>query len=117
MFNRRPFKKLPGNRREWFERLDQPALKPLPALRYQVAYFKRCRVNIDYHIDIDGHYYSVADLFLYRVHHPASMSHAGGVTLCALASLPNCLNSSTSTIQLYVGQFAPVSFRRRHQDK
>jgi transposase len=57
--NRRPFKKLSGNRREWFERLDQPALKPLPVLRYQVAVFKRCRVNIDYHIDIDGHYYSV----------------------------------------------------------
>jgi transposase len=57
--NRRPFKKLPGNRREWFERLDQPVLKPLPALPYRVAFFKRCRVNIDYHIDIDGHYYSV----------------------------------------------------------
>lgn len=57
--NRRPFKKLPGNRREWFERLDQPALKPLPALPYQVAFFKRCRFNIDYHIDIEGHHYSV----------------------------------------------------------
>jgi transposase len=57
--NRRPFKKLPGNRLEWFERLDRPVLKPLPALPYRVAFFKRCRVNIDYHIDIDGHYYSV----------------------------------------------------------
>lgn len=57
--NHRPFKRLPGNRREWFERLDRPALKPLPALQYQVAFFKRCRVNIDYHVDIGGHYYSV----------------------------------------------------------
>ena len=57
--NNRPFKKLPGNRREWFERLDQPVLKPLPALPYRVAFFKRCRVNIDYHVDVDGHYYSV----------------------------------------------------------
>lgn len=57
--NRRPFKKLPGNRQEWFERLDRPVLKPLPALPYRVAFFKRCRVNIDYHVDIDGHYYSV----------------------------------------------------------
>lgn len=57
--NLRPFKKLPGNRREWFEKLDRPVLKPLPALRYQVATFKRCRVNIDYHVEIEEHYYSV----------------------------------------------------------
>src|SRR6266571_691891 len=57
--NHRPFKKLPGNRREWFDRLDRPVLKPLPALPYRVAFFKRCRINIDYHVDVDGHYYSV----------------------------------------------------------
>lgn len=57
--NTRPFKKLPGCRREAFETLDRPVLKPLPALPYEVARFKRCRVNIDYHVDIDGHYYSV----------------------------------------------------------
>ena len=32
--NARPFRKLPGSRRELFERLDQPVLKPLPALPY-----------------------------------------------------------------------------------
>ena len=57
--NTRPFKALPGNRREAFEQLDQPALKPLPTTRYQVATFKRARVNIDYHIEVEGHYYSV----------------------------------------------------------
>ena len=57
--NSRAFKVLPGNRRHAFEQLDRPALKPLPATRYQVAYFKRARVNIDYHIELDGHYYSV----------------------------------------------------------
>jgi transposase len=57
--NHRPLTRLPGNRREWFEQLDRPVLKPLPALPYQVAFFKRCRVNIDYHVDIGGHYYSV----------------------------------------------------------
>jgi transposase len=44
--NRRPFKRLDGTRREWFERLDQPALRPLPARRYEVASFQKCRVNI-----------------------------------------------------------------------
>jgi len=57
--NRRPFKKLDGCRRDWFERLDAPVLKPLPATAYELATFKACRVNIDYHVEIDAHYYSV----------------------------------------------------------
>jgi transposase len=56
--NERPFKKLPGSRRSSFEQLERPALRPLPALRYEVAYFKRVRVNIDYHVEIARHYYS-----------------------------------------------------------
>lgn len=57
--NTRPFKKLPGSRRELFEQLDRPALRPLPAERYQFAEWKKVRVNIDYHVEVDGHYYSV----------------------------------------------------------
>lgn len=57
--NRRPFKKLPGTRLSQFEALDQPALKPLPTERYEYLEFKLARVNIDYHIEFDKHYYSV----------------------------------------------------------
>ena len=57
--NERPFKKLPGCRREAFERLDAPYLRPLPATPFILADWKRARVNIDYHIEFDGHYYSV----------------------------------------------------------
>ncbi len=57
--NQRPFKKLPGSRRELFEQLDRPALQPLPAQAYEFAEWKKVRVNIDYHIEIEGHYYSV----------------------------------------------------------
>ncbi len=57
--NERPFKKLPGSRRELFEQLDRPALQPLPAQAYEFAEWKKVRVNIDYHIEIEGHYYSV----------------------------------------------------------
>jgi transposase len=57
--NTRPFKKLPGCRREAFETLERPVLRPLPALAYEMALFKSCRVGIDYHVDIDKHYYSV----------------------------------------------------------
>ena len=57
--NQRPFKKLPGTRLSWFESIDRPALRPLPMSAYEPATFKRAKVHIDYHIDIDGHYYSV----------------------------------------------------------
>jgi len=57
--NQRPFKKLPGCRREAFESLDQPVLRPLPPERMQIARLKRARVNIDYHVEFDHHYYSV----------------------------------------------------------
>jgi len=57
--NTRPFKKLPGCRREHFESLDQPALQPLPAEPYVYAEWKKARVHIDYHVAVDGHYYSV----------------------------------------------------------
>ena len=57
--NRKPFKKLPGSRQSTFEELDRPALRPLPATRYQFAIWKTATVNLDYHIEVDHHYYSV----------------------------------------------------------
>jgi transposase len=57
--NLRAFKKLPGCRAEAFAVLDQPVLRPLPVTRMPIARFKRARVNIDYHVELDGHYYSV----------------------------------------------------------
>lgn len=57
--NQRPFKKLPGSRLEHFQNLEQPALKPLPVTPYVYAEWKVVRVHIDYHVDIEGHYYSV----------------------------------------------------------
>ena len=57
--NNRPFKKLPGTRRIAFEQIDQPALQPLPATPYVFATWKKVRVHIDYHVEVDGHYYSV----------------------------------------------------------
>ena len=57
--NNKKFQKLPTNRRQQFEKLDKPALKPLPESRYEYALWKKARVNIDYHIEIERHYYSV----------------------------------------------------------
>lgn len=57
--NQRPFKKLPGSRQSVFESLDRPALRPLPAPPYAYAEWKLVRVNIDSHVEVAGHYYSV----------------------------------------------------------
>jgi transposase len=57
--NRRPCKKLSGSRQSVFESLDRPALRPLPAQPYEYAEWKLVRVNIDYHVEVAGHSYSV----------------------------------------------------------
>jgi transposase len=57
--NQRPFKKLPGCRRSAFETQDRPALQPLPAAPYAFAQWKQAKVHIDYHVEVEGHYYSV----------------------------------------------------------
>jgi transposase len=57
--NDRPFKKLPGSRRTLFETLERPALNPLPTEPYLYAEWKKVRVHIDYHVEVDHHYYSV----------------------------------------------------------
>ena len=57
--NARRFQKLPGTRREAFNELDRPNMKPLPAMRFELPQRKLTRANIDYHIEFDSRYYSV----------------------------------------------------------
>ncbi len=57
--NSRPMQKIGKSRRELFEALDRPALRPLPPSRYELAHWKLCRVNIDYHVEVERHSYSV----------------------------------------------------------
>lgn len=56
--NARKMRHLGKSRRELWENLDRPALKPLPAKRYEFADWAKPRVNIDYHVEFDRHYYS-----------------------------------------------------------
>ena len=56
--NQRPFKKRPGSRLSQFEQLDKTALKPLPT-PYEYRHIKKARVHLDYHVEYEGHYYSV----------------------------------------------------------
>jgi transposase len=57
--NDRPMRGWGTTRRALFEQLGRPALQPLPPTPYEYADWKRCRVNLDYHIEIAKHFYSV----------------------------------------------------------
>lgn len=61
--DQRPIRRLGVTRRQLLEELDRPALKPLPVEPYVFAEWRLRRVGIDYHVDIDRHYYSVPHRF------------------------------------------------------
>jgi len=57
--NNRPMRRLKKSRRELFETVDRPSALPLPARPYEYAEWYKSRVNVDYHIEVEHHYYSV----------------------------------------------------------
>ena len=64
--NERKMDHLGKSRRELFEELDQPALRPLPEHPYEFALWKTARVNIDYHVSFEQHFYSVPSRLLHE---------------------------------------------------
>jgi len=62
--NARVSKHLGASRRKLFEELDRPVLKPLPQEPYPYAEWQECRVGLDYHIEVEKHYYSVSHKLL-----------------------------------------------------
>ena len=58
-YNGKKIKKLGKSRKELFLELDKPALAALPAVRYEFKNVRWRRVNLDYHIEVEGSYYSV----------------------------------------------------------
>ncbi len=57
--NDRPMRRLGVSRRRLFEELDRPALGAMPSEPYVYAEWRLRRAGLDYHVDVDGHYYSV----------------------------------------------------------
>ena len=92
--NQKPFKQLPGNRRQAFERLDKPALKPLPRHPYRYVDIKPVKVNIDYHVHYQQHHYSVPHQYV-------------GETLE--------LHASDTLIALYFHQHSVATHARKHR--
>jgi transposase len=59
VINDRPMKVVGVSRRTLWATLDRPALRPLPSTPYELADWKPCRVNIDYHVEVAHNFYSV----------------------------------------------------------
>jgi len=65
--NARLMRKLGASRREFFDTIDRPALMPLPAEPYQYAEWRRARVAPDYHVEVQGHFYSVPSRMIRQI--------------------------------------------------
>lgn len=57
--NDKPFQKLEGTRNTWFEEGEKAKLLPLPAHPFELATWSKAKVNIDYHVAVANHFYSV----------------------------------------------------------
>lgn len=93
--NDRPFRGQPTSREELFAELEAPALRPLPAGRYELASWKKATVSIDYHVSFDHRFHSVPfRLVRHKVDIRATAStvevYDAGRRVAAPSGLPNC---------------------------
>ena len=84
--NTRPFQKREDSRRIVFETVERAALRPLPRLGYEYATWKKAKIHLDYHVELERRYYSVphalvgktVDLAVIRAHSGSVPSRATG---------------------------------------
>jgi len=109
--DQRPIRRLGVTRRQLLEELDRPLLKPLPVEAYVFAEWRLRRVGIDYHVDIDRHYYSVP----YRFAREAVEVRLTGRTIEVFAKgerIAAHLRSSGNGKHTTVQEHMPSSHRR-----
>lgn len=83
--NTRMMRTYKTSRRELFERLDKPALTPLPAEPFEVSAWKQVGLNIDYHVAFEDHFYSA----------PHALRHE---------DIALWLRATTSTVEIFHGR-------------
>ena len=65
--NDQPFQKLEGSRNRWFETVEKAQLLPLPVAPFVLATWTTAKVNIDYHVAVDKHYYSAPYQLIHQI--------------------------------------------------
>lgn len=79
VLNNQPFQKMKISRHELLETVDKPALKPLPAEKYQYAEWEHAKIHIDYHFRFDDHFYSVP---YKHIHHEVEIRSSSMTVEC-----------------------------------
>ncbi|MEO5969175.1 MAG: IS21 family transposase [Bdellovibrionia bacterium] len=92
--NERQMRHIGKSRKTLWESLERPVLKALPQTPYRFAEWKKARVNIDYHIELDDHYYSC----------PYTLIHA-----------PVEARSTDTTVEIFQRGIRIASHRRSYQ--
>jgi transposase len=64
--NEQPFQKLEGSRNSWLETLERSHLLPLPAIAFELGFWSKAKVNIDYHVIVENHFYSAPYQFIHQ---------------------------------------------------
>lgn len=89
----RPFQKMEGNRLTAFEKIDKPALQPLPSTRYEYSEWKETKVQFNYHVDYDGFFYSVHYSYINK---------------------PCSVRATLRTIEIYIGSERVAAYPRNY---
>jgi transposase len=66
LLNGRPMAGVGASRRELFESVERPVLRPLPAEEYTTGVWKKAKVHPDYHVEVERHYYSVPYTYAHK---------------------------------------------------
>lgn len=64
--NAKPFQKMEGSRDSWFAAHEQATLLPLPPEPFEMALWSKAKVNIDYHVSVENHLYSVPHTLIHQ---------------------------------------------------
>jgi transposase len=104
-------RRLGVTRRRLLEEVDRPALKALPAEPYEYSEWRGCRVGVDYHVDIDAHYYSVPYRF-FRAEVDVRLTARGVEIFHKGERIAVHLRSSGNRKHTTVSEHMPSSHRR-----
>ncbi len=109
--DRQPLRRLGVTRRRLLEEVDRPALKALPDDAYEYSEWRGCRVGVDYHVDIDAHYYSVPYRF-FRAEVDVRLTARGVEIFHKGERIAVHLRSSGNRKHTTVSEHMPSSHRR-----
>jgi transposase len=107
----RPIRRLGVTRRQLFEEVDRPALQALPTSPYEYCEWRLRRVGVDYHVEIDAHYYSVPYRFA-RAEVEARLTVRGVEIFCKGERIAVHLRTSGNRKHTTIPEHMPSSHRR-----